>query len=65
MRGNRWSSALPPIAPARIGSCAWPEAQTSGGVLVVSDVRAGLAREAVVLAGHGGVTAGQRMQLCA
>src|SRR3954452_19623138 len=61
MRGNRWSSALPPTVPARTG-----ELRLAGG----ADRRrragrfrvlwAGLARDAVMLAGHGGVTAGRR-----
>jgi len=44
--------------PPKTGGCAWPEAQTGGGVPVDPVSRAGLARDADVLAGHTGVTAG-------
>src|SRR4051812_46629344 len=61
MRGNRWSSALPPTVPARTG-----ELRLAGG----ADRRrragrfrvlwAGLGRDAVVLAGGGGGAPGRR-----
>jgi hypothetical protein len=51
--------ALPPPRPPR-SDCAWPEARTGGGVPVDPIIGAGLARDADVLAGHGGVTAGRR-----
>lgn len=56
MRGNRWSHT--PAYRARPNRCcAWPEAPTGGGVPVVTVERVQV-RDAGVLAGHGGVTAG-------
>jgi hypothetical protein len=57
MRGNLWSRAPANRARPNRGN-AWPEAPTGGGVPVDRFLGGSGVRDAGVLAGHGGITAG-------